>query len=62
MPPSSTDRPTLRLIDSILPKKESPESPNKIDGMDALLEANAARLRAPAEKPKFQAFILGRKA
>lgn len=45
--------------DSILPKKESPESPNKIDGIDAILQADSARL-VPQEKPKqFQMVVFG---
>jgi phage terminase large subunit-like protein len=46
-----------RIDDSILPKKESPESPNKIDGIDALLEALIPMLKAP-QKPAFQAFVI----
>jgi phage terminase large subunit-like protein len=37
-----------RIDDSILPKKESPESPNKIDAIDALLLAIGGWLRQPA--------------
>lgn len=40
-----------RIDDSILPKKESPESPNKIDGIDALLLAIGGLLRQPAAVP-----------
>jgi phage terminase large subunit-like protein len=44
---------------SLLPKKESAESPNKIDGIDALLQAMSAAIR-PAEKPReFQMLVLG---
>jgi phage terminase large subunit-like protein len=51
---------TRGVNDSILPKKESPESPNKIDGIDAILQADSARL-VPEEKPKgFQMFVLSR--
>lgn len=39
---------TRRIDDTILPKKESAESPNKIDGMDALLLGIGALLRTPA--------------
>lgn len=46
--------------DSLIPKKESPESANKIDGIDAILQADSARL-TPAEKPPaFGLFVLGR--
>lgn len=45
--------------DSLLPKKDRTESPNKIDGIDAILQADAARL-VPAAKPKdFQMLIMG---
>ena len=37
-----------RIDDSLLPKKESPESPNKIDGIDALLLGIGALLDTPA--------------
>jgi phage terminase large subunit-like protein len=37
--------------DSILPKKDSAESPNKIDGIDALLLAIGGLLRQPAVAP-----------
>jgi phage terminase large subunit-like protein len=44
---------------SLLPKKESAESPNKIDGIDAILQAQSAML-GPAEKEKsFQLLVLG---
>lgn len=44
---------------SLLPKKENSESPNKIDGIDAILQARSALL-GPAEKPKsFQLLVLG---
>lgn len=47
--------------DSLLPKKESAESPNKIDGIDAILQAASAMI-APGEKPRaFQMFVLGQK-
>lgn len=47
-----------RIDDSLLPKKDSPESPNKIDGIDALLEAIAAKLRAPAPVAVREPFLL----
>lgn len=39
-----------RIDDSILPKKESPESPNKIDPIDAVVQAIGAMLRRPAPR------------
>lgn len=48
-----------RIDDSILPKKESAESPNKIDGIDALLQAIAAMLRTPAPvERKYQMIVM----
>jgi len=45
--------------DSLIPKKESTESPNKIDGIDAILQADSARL-VPAEKPReYSMLVLG---
>lgn len=37
--------------DSLLPKKESPESPNKIDGIDAILQAMSAMVRIAVHEP-----------
>jgi phage terminase large subunit-like protein len=49
---------TRGVDDSIVPKKEGPESPNKIDGIDAILQAMSAML-VPAEPvPEYQVFIL----
>jgi phage terminase large subunit-like protein len=49
---------TRGVDDSLLPKKENADSPNKIDGIDAILQADSARL-VPAEKPaSFQMIIL----
>lgn len=45
--------------DSILPKKDGPESPNKIDAIDALLEAMGAWLRKPVTQ-EFRMFVLPR--
>jgi phage terminase large subunit-like protein len=45
--------------DSILPKKESPESPNKIDGIDAILQAMSAMLAPPQPQPGYQILVLG---
>lgn len=51
---------TRRIDDSILPKKESSESPNKIDGIDALLQALSGMLTVTAPPPKqFQLMVLG---
>jgi phage terminase large subunit-like protein len=49
-----------RTDDSLLPKKESAESPNKIDGIDAILQAMAALL-AELEKPEpsYAMLVLG---
>jgi phage terminase large subunit-like protein len=49
-----------RIDDSILPKKEGPESANKIDAIDALLQAIAAMLRAPMPVEKeYTLLIIG---
>lgn len=46
--------------DTLLPKKVSPESPNKIDPIDALLNAIIARLSPGAPKPKdYQLLVVG---
>lgn len=51
---------TRGVDDSILPKKESADSPNKIDGIDAILQALSAML-TPAEKaPSYQMVVMGR--
>lgn len=50
---------TRGVDDSLLPKKESADSPNKIDGIDAILQARSVML-TPAEKPReFQMLIMG---
>jgi len=50
---------TRGIDDSILPKKETPDSPNKIDAIDAVLQAMSAMI-GPAEKPKeYQMIVLG---
>jgi phage terminase large subunit-like protein len=41
---------TRKIDDSILPKKEHADSPNKIDGIDAILQANGAFLVQPVKK------------
>jgi len=46
--------------DSLLPKKDGPESPNKIDAIDALCLAIGGWLRAPAApRETHQFFVLG---
>jgi phage terminase large subunit-like protein len=51
---------TRRIDGSILPKKEGPESPNKIDPIDALLQANMGRLLGQVEREKqYQVLIIG---
>lgn len=42
-----------RTDDSMLPKKETPQSPNKIDGIDAILEAMIGKMRTPAPAAPF---------
>jgi len=50
-----------RIDDSILPKKESAESPNKIDAIDALLQGIGAMLKTPpaAAAPQYQIHVFG---
>jgi len=48
-----------RTNDSILPKKEGPESPNKIDAIDALLSAMSGALRSAGPVKQFQMLVLG---
>jgi phage terminase large subunit-like protein len=51
---------TRGVDDSLLPKKDSADSPNKIDGIDAILQAMSAMLGPPPEKaPQFQMMVLG---
>lgn len=51
---------TRRTDDSLLPKKESAESPNKIDPIDALLQAIGAKLRSGIQSGRrFQMFVFG---
>jgi phage terminase large subunit-like protein len=50
---------TRGVDDSILPKKEGPESPNKIDGIDAILQALSAMLIPAAAPPTYQFAVLG---
>lgn len=51
---------TRRIDDSILPKKDGPESPNKIDPIDALLQAIGARLQTQQQRAKeYQIVIIG---
>lgn len=48
-----------RIDDSILPKKDMPESPNKIDGIDALLLGISGTHRAMAHPPAYQMVVFG---
>jgi phage terminase large subunit-like protein len=50
---------TRGVDDSILPKKEGPESPNKIDGIDAILQAMSAMLTPVAAPPTYSMMVLG---
>lgn len=45
--------------DSIVPKKDHPESPNKIDAVDAVILAIGGYLRAAAATPKYDVFVIG---
>jgi phage terminase large subunit-like protein len=54
-----------RRDETILPIKESPMSPNKIDGIDALINAIQPAIAVrepPTRQPEFQMFFLGRGA
>jgi phage terminase large subunit-like protein len=44
---------------SILPKKEDAKSPNKIDGIDAILQALSAMLTPVAPPPTYSMMVLG---
>jgi phage terminase large subunit-like protein len=51
-----------RRDDTILPIKESPMSPNKIDGIDALINAIQPAVAVPAQpvrQPEYQMFFIG---
>ena len=50
---------TRGVDDSILPKKEGPESPNKIDGIDAILQALSALVTPVAAAPVYSMIVLG---
>jgi phage terminase large subunit-like protein len=50
---------TRGVDDSILPKKEGPESPNKIDGIDAILQALSALVTPAAATPAYSMIMLG---
>jgi hypothetical protein len=45
--------------DSLLPKKESAESPHKIDAIDALLLAIGGYLRAQSATPAYTMAVMG---
>lgn len=55
---------TRRTDDSLLPKKDGPESPNKIDGVDALVAALGSRLRKQQQRQREVQMVIigGRKA
>lgn len=48
------------INDSLLPQKESEMSPNKIDAIDAILQAMSAMLAPEDVPPSFQIHVLGR--
>jgi len=48
---------TRGVDDSLIPKKETVNSPNKVDGIDAILQALAACLMAE-KAPNYQMFVL----
>jgi len=48
-----------RIDDSILPKKETAESPHKIDAIDALLQAIGGWRRATAPIPQYNLVVIG---
>jgi len=49
---------TRGVDDSIIPKKESPESHNKIDGIDAILQAMSAMIRPAEPVPEYAIHVL----
>ena len=50
---------TRGVDDSLLPKKEAADSPNKIDGIDAILQAMSAMLTPSAPPPTYQMVVVG---
>lgn len=50
---------TRGVDDSLLPKKDQPDSPNKIDGIDAILQALSAMLTPVAASPTYSMLVLG---
>jgi phage terminase large subunit-like protein len=50
---------TRGVDDSILPKKDGPESPNKIDGIDAILQALSAMIIPGAAPREYQLMVFG---
>ncbi len=48
-----------RIDDSILPKKETADSPNKIDAIDALIQAIGGWRRATAPAPQYAITVIG---
>jgi phage terminase large subunit-like protein len=49
---------TRGIDDSIMPKKEGPESPNKIDGIDAILQAMSAMLEPQVPTGEFRVLVV----
>jgi phage terminase large subunit-like protein len=50
---------TRGVDDSLWPKKEREDSPNKIDGIDAILQALSALIIPAEPEPDYQIFVLG---
>jgi phage terminase large subunit-like protein len=44
---------TRKVDGSLIPKKETPTSPHKIDGIDALLMATSGLITAPEQEKSF---------
>ena len=49
---------TRGVDDSLIPKQDQENSPNKIDGIDAILQAISPMLIAAAPAPEYQVFIV----
>jgi phage terminase large subunit-like protein len=47
------------MDDSLWPKKERDESPNKIDGIDAILQGLTALVMGTAPAPSYSMIVLG---
>jgi phage terminase large subunit-like protein len=48
---------TRGVDDSLLPKKDHPDSANKIDGIDAILQAMSAYVMPVAPPPSYQVYV-----